>query len=104
MKKIALFLLTISCACRAQQMPQATVVLMTPELTKTIIDTLSKALVTNYVYTDKARLMGDYLKAQSAKGAYRNIKDPQQFLPRKSRPTCKPPVPTCIWVSISIHN
>ena len=79
MKKIALFLLTISFACRAQQMPQATVVVMTPEFTKTIIDTLSKALLTNYVYTDKARIMGDYLKAQSAKGAYRNIKDPQVF-------------------------
>jgi hypothetical protein len=78
-KKIILFLLTISFAGMAQEKPPATAVVMTPELTQVVIDTLSKALLTNYVFTDKARLMCDYLKGQSAKGAYRAIKDPQQF-------------------------
>jgi hypothetical protein len=79
MKKITLFLITISFACMAQERLPATVETMTPELTQVVIDTLSKALLTNYVYIDKARHMIEYLKGQSAKGAYRNIKDPQQF-------------------------
>jgi retinol-binding protein 3 len=79
MKKITLFLLTISFACVAQQRPQAPAVQMTPELTQIVIDTLSKALLTNYVFNDKARLMSEYLKGKLAKGAYRTIKDPQQF-------------------------
>ncbi|HEY8781454.1 MAG TPA: S41 family peptidase [Mucilaginibacter sp.] len=79
MKKIILFLLTISFSCMAQEKQQATPVVMTPELTTLVIDTLSKALLTNYVFTDKAQLMSKYLYAQLAKGAYRAIKDPQQF-------------------------
>src|SRR5271166_566202 len=79
MKKITLFLLTVSFSCIAQQKPQATAVVMTPELTQVIIDTLSKALLTNYVFTDKAQMMSKYLHGQLAKGAYGNIKDPQQF-------------------------
>lgn len=79
MKKIALFLLTISFACMAQQRPQVKPVVMTPELTKVVIDTLSRALVANYVFTDKAQVMSKYLYAQLEKGAYRNIKDPQAF-------------------------
>ena len=84
MKKITLFLLTIyfltvSFACMAQERPQATAVVMTPELTGVVIDTLSKALVANYVFTDKAQVMSKYLHAQLAKGAYRAIKDPQAF-------------------------
>jgi len=79
MKKITLFLLIISFACMAQERRPAVVEQMTPELTKVIIDTLSKALINNYVFTDKARLMSKYLSGQLAKGAYRNIKDPQDF-------------------------
>jgi hypothetical protein len=79
MKKIILFLLTLSFACMAQQKPQATAVVMTPELTQVIIDTLSKALLTNYVFTDKAQVMSKYLHGQLTKGAYRAIKDPQAF-------------------------
>jgi hypothetical protein len=79
MKKITLFLLIISFACAAQERPQATAVVVTPELTQVVIDTLSKALITNYVFTDKARVMSKYLKEQLAKGAYRAIKDPQAF-------------------------
>ena len=79
MKKITLFLLTISFACMAQERPQATPVVMTPELTKVVIDTLSKALIANYVFTDKAQVMSKYLHGQLAKGAYRDIKDPQAF-------------------------
>jgi hypothetical protein len=79
MKKITLFLITISFACMAQQRPQAIAVVMTPELTKTVIDTLSKALIANYVFTDKAQVMSKYLYGQLAKGAYSNIKDPQAF-------------------------
>jgi len=79
MKKITLFLLTISLACMAQERPQATAVLMTPELTGAVIDTLSKALIANYVFTDKAQVMSKYLHGQLAKGAYSNIKDPQAF-------------------------
>jgi len=79
MKKITLFLLTISFACMAQERPQATPVVMTPELTKVVIDTLSKALIASYVFTDKAQVMSKYLHGQLAKGAYRNIKDPQAF-------------------------
>jgi hypothetical protein len=79
MKKITLFLLTISFACMAQERRPVTVEPMTPELTRVVIDTLSKALITNYVFTDKAQVMSKYLYAQLAKGAYRNIKDPQQF-------------------------
>ncbi|MFI5139950.1 MAG: S41 family peptidase [Sphingobacteriales bacterium] len=79
MKKITLFLLTISFACMAQEKPQDKPVVMTPELTQVVIDTLSKALITNYVFTDKARVMSKYLHGQLAKGAYRNITDPQAF-------------------------
>lgn len=60
----------------AQERPQATAVVMTPELAQVVIDTLSKALITNYVFTDKARA---YFKGKLVKGAYRAIKDPQQF-------------------------
>jgi hypothetical protein len=52
---------------------------MTPELKRTVIDTLSKALIAHYVFTDKARVMSKYLYGQLAKGAYNNIKDPQEF-------------------------
>jgi hypothetical protein len=79
MKKITLFLLTLSFTCMAQEKPQSTAVPMTPELTQLVIDSLSKALLINYVYKDKAQLMSEYLKEQSAKGAYRAIKDPQQL-------------------------
>jgi hypothetical protein len=79
MKKITLFLLMIPFACMAQQREQATVEPMTPELGRVVIDTLSKALITNYVFTDKAQVMSKYLHGQLAKGAYRNIKDPQAF-------------------------
>ncbi|HEY4325838.1 MAG TPA: S41 family peptidase [Mucilaginibacter sp.] len=79
MKKITLFLLTLlSITCMAQPKPQPAVV-MTPELTKVVIDTLSKALLANYVFTDKAQVMSKYLHGQLDKGAYSNIKDPQQF-------------------------
>ncbi len=66
-------------ACIAQQRQPATVDPMTPELTNVVIDTLSKALIANYVFTDKAQVMSKYLHAQLAKGVYRNIKDPQAF-------------------------
>jgi hypothetical protein len=79
MKKIILFLLTLSFSCMAQEKPQATAIVMTPELTRVVIDTLSKALLTNYVFKDKAQLMSKYLYAQLVKGAYRNITDPQAF-------------------------
>jgi hypothetical protein len=80
MKKIALFLfLTISCACMAQDRRPAAVEPMTPELTRVVIDTLSKALIANYVFTDKAHGRSKYLHGQLAKGAYRNIKDPEEF-------------------------
>jgi hypothetical protein len=79
MKKITLFLLTISFACMAQERRPAAVEPMTPELTKVVIDTLSKALIANYVFIDKARVMSKYLHTQLAKGAYRNITDPQAF-------------------------
>ena len=79
MKKITLFLLILPFACMAQERPQATTTQMTPELTKVVIDTLSRALIANYVFTDKAQAMSKYLHGQLAKGAYRNIKDPQAF-------------------------
>lgn len=79
MKRITLFLLTISFACMAQERQQAIAVVMTPELTGAVIDTLSKALIANYVFTDKAQVMSKYLHGQLSKGAYRNIKDPQAF-------------------------
>jgi hypothetical protein len=79
MKKITLFLLTISFACMAQEKPQDKPVVMTPELTQVVIDTLSKALINNYVFTEKARVMSKYLHGQLAKGAYSNITDPQAF-------------------------
>jgi len=79
MKRITLFLLMVPFACMAQQRPPATPVIMTPELTKVVIDTLSKALIASYVFTDKAQVMSKYLHGQLAKGAYRNIKDPQAF-------------------------
>ena len=80
MKKIILFLLTLSFAGMAQERPQPPAVApMTPALEQVVIDTLSKALIANYVFTDKARHMSDYLKGQLAKGAYRTIKDPQDF-------------------------
>ena len=85
MKKIILFVLTISFCltlsfcCLAQERRPATPVVMTPELTTIVIDTLSRALIANYVFTDKAQVMSKYLYAQLAKGAYRNIKDPQAF-------------------------
>ena len=63
---------------------------MTPELTKVVVDTLSKALINNYVFTDKARVMGKYLYAQLAKGAYRNIKDPQAFAEQISAEVISP--------------
>ncbi|MDN5286323.1 MAG: N-terminal domain of Peptidase [Mucilaginibacter sp.] len=79
MKIIALFLLMLSFTCMAQEKPQSAAAPMTPELKKIVIDTLSKALLTNYVYIDKARHMDKYIKGQLAKGAYRSINDPQQF-------------------------
>jgi len=79
MKKLILFLVTISFACMAQERRPAAAEPMTPELTKVVIDTLSKALINNYVFTDKARVMSKYLHAQLAKGAYRNIKDQSAF-------------------------
>jgi len=80
MKKILpLLLLALSLSSVAQQQQPAAPVTMTPELTKSVIDTLSKALIANYVFTDKARLMSKYLYGQLAKGAYRNIKDPRVF-------------------------
>jgi retinol-binding protein 3 len=78
-KTILLFLLALSFSCMAQERPQATAVVMTPELKQVVIDTLSKALLANYVFIDKARHMAEYLKAQSAKGVYNNIKDPEAF-------------------------
>ena len=79
MKKILLFLLTLSFSCMAQQKQQAAAVVMTPELTKVVIDTLSKALLVNYVFTDKAQVMSKYLYGKLAKGVYRELKDPQAF-------------------------
>ena len=79
MKKIIFLLLTLSFAGMAQERPQPAVPPMTPALEQAVIDTLSKALIANYVFTDKARHMSEYLKGQLAKGAYRTIKDPQVF-------------------------
>lgn len=79
MKILTLFLLMLSFACIAQQGPQPAPASMTPELKQEVIDTLSKALLANYVFIDKARKMIDYIKAQSAKGVYRNINDPEAF-------------------------
>ena len=79
MKKITLLLLAISFSCMAQQRLPASVEPMTPALEKMVIDTLSKALVANYVFTEKAQVMSKYLHSQLTKGAYHDIKDPQVF-------------------------
>lgn len=63
----------------AQETRPVAVESMTPELTKVVVDTLSKALIANYVFTDKAQVMSKYLYGQLAKGVYNNIKDPQAF-------------------------
>jgi retinol-binding protein 3 len=79
MKKITLFLLMISFACMAQERRSAASDVMAPALKKEVIDTLSKALIANYVFTDKAQAMSKYLHSRLAKGAYANINDPQAF-------------------------
>jgi hypothetical protein len=79
MKTLTLFLLMLSITCFAQQRPQPAPVPMTPKLKQEVIDTLSTALLNNYVFIDKARHMIEYLKGQSAKGAYGTIQDPQAF-------------------------
>jgi hypothetical protein len=79
MKKITLLLLTFSFSCMAQERGPVDVEPMTPALAKVVIDTLSKALIANYVFTDKAQVMSKYLHGQLTKGAYRDIRDPQVF-------------------------
>jgi hypothetical protein len=78
-KLLSVFLLAICCSCMAQPRPQGPPVVMTPALEQVVIDTLSRALIDNYVFTDKAQVMSKYLKVQLAKGAYNNITDPVQF-------------------------
>jgi len=63
----------------AQEKPRPAPAPMTQELKQEVVDTLSKALLAHYVFTDKARLMVEYLRGQSAKGVYNNIDNPQAF-------------------------
>jgi len=76
MKKILLFLLfTGSLAAKAQQSQPAAPLVITPQLVKTLTDSLAAALQNNYVYPDKAVLMTRFIQEQYRKGAYQNIRE-----------------------------
>lgn len=50
-----------------------------PVNTKALVDSLDKALFRTYIFPNKSKLMGAYLKSQFQKGAYKNITDPKQL-------------------------
>jgi hypothetical protein len=48
-----------------------------PVSVKILIDSLDRALDRIYIFPDKSKMMGSYLKSQMKKGAYKNISDPK---------------------------
>jgi retinol-binding protein 3 len=48
-----------------------------PVSVKILIDSLDRALYRTYIFPDKSQVMGNYLKSQLKKGAYKNISDPK---------------------------
>ena len=55
---------------------------ITPAITHALIDSLGQALYKNYIFPDTARKMAAYLEAQYEKGAYAEIKDPNDLAAR----------------------
>ena len=53
-----------------------------PVSVKVLIDSLDKALDRIYIFPDKSQVMGNYLKSQLKKGAYKNISDPKLLADR----------------------
>jgi retinol-binding protein 3 len=53
-----------------------------PVSVKILVDSLDRALHRIYIFPDKSKVMGDYIKEQLRKGAYRDITDPKQLAGR----------------------
>jgi retinol-binding protein 3 len=50
-----------------------------PISAKALVDSLSSKLYNTYIFPDKSLLMGNYLRQQLKKGAYKNITDPKNL-------------------------
>jgi hypothetical protein len=86
-KPIAIYLVFIYlCAgvhtCEAQGGPGAAPLQITPTITRELIDSLGQVLYDHYIFPDTARKWAAYLEAQFKKGAYAEIKDPNDLADR----------------------
>src|ERR1700722_532330 len=68
--------------CNAQNRPQEPPLQITPAITHALIDSLGQVLYDHYIFPDTARKWAVYLEAQYKKGAYANIKDPNELANR----------------------
>lgn len=68
--------------CQAQGGPESTPLQVTPAITRVLIDSLGQVLYNHYIFPDTARKWVAYLEAQYKKGAYAEIKDPNDLADR----------------------
>ncbi|HTF22033.1 MAG TPA: S41 family peptidase [Chryseolinea sp.] len=72
-----LFGFSFSCLAQvATQPPQGSVNV------KALVDSIDRALFRTYIFPEKSKLMGNHLKSQLKKGAYKSIGDPKELAGR----------------------
>jgi hypothetical protein len=86
-KLIAIYLVFVcQCAglhtCEAQGGPPGAPLQITPAITRALIDSLGRVLYDRYIFPDTARKWAAFLEAQYKKGAYAEIKDPNDLADR----------------------
>lgn len=82
---VFIFLATFNVISQAQTAPGNDALTITPALTRSLIANIRKALYENYIFPDTALKMAAYLETQYKKGAYSDIKDPDQLADRLNR-------------------
>lgn len=65
--------------CRAQDRHEDPSLQVTPAITRMLIDSIGQSLYRNYIFPDTAIKMAGYLENEFQKGAYTEIKDPQEL-------------------------
>ncbi|GGA95894.1 S41 family peptidase [Puia dinghuensis] len=76
-------LLSATCTfCTAQEQPGNTPLVITPAIVHSLIDSLRHSLGQHYIFPDTAQKMVAYLETEYRKGAYAEIKNPQQLAER----------------------
>jgi hypothetical protein len=76
------FILVLDMLCIAQVKTGQPSLVITPAVTRTVIDSIRQALNRYYIFPDAASKMAAYLEQEFKKGAYKNIKDPQELAKR----------------------